>query len=192
MIVFCFLFFDTHATQKVAGDDMETRSTGNGASCSLITHTANEAVTLHQHIDMLGDKQFDTAQKGVDIYFLVLADDGFTQVQAQTAAKGVQPGAMKGFAPIAVFVGTKAHGTTDALAVLALRHRTLEPLRRILVKTVNDEFSTNVQQENGTEIFRPGMLPIQLDDTPHVGQPQQGSDNKNDTDNCSACHNRIV
>ncbi len=85
-------------------------------------------MTLHNDIDIGGDQQLDSAQKGVDIHLLVLGDDGFTQVQAQPAAEGVKPRSMEHLALIAVGVSTKAHSTTDALAILSLGNWSLEPL----------------------------------------------------------------
>lgn len=147
--------FDTHTAQKVACSDVNARSTGDNASTCLVSHTADEAVTLHLDIDIGRNQQFHTAQVGVDVYLLILADCSLAQIQTQTATEGIQAGAVERFAPIGVLIGTKTNSATDALAVLSLRHWPLKPLRRVVAVTVNDEFCTDIKKQNRAKIFGP-------------------------------------
>ena len=147
--------FDTHTAQKVACRDVNAWSTGDDASSSLVPHTADETVALHLDIDIGRNQQFHAAQVDVDVNLLILADCCLAQIQAQTATEGIQAGAVERFAPIGVLIGTKTDSAADALAILALRHWPLKPLRRVVTITVNNEFCTDIKKQNRAKIFRP-------------------------------------
>ena len=184
--------FDAHATQKVAGGDMNPVGSLVGARYRFITNAANETVAVHHHIDIFGYQQFHAAQESVDVNFLVLADDSVAQIQAQTAAKGVKPCSMESLTFIYVLVSAKPHKAADAFAVFTQRQGALQPLRRVLLITVDDEFASNVEQEQRTEVLCPTMVPVQVNDAPHVSQLQQGCHDKNDSDDCSSAHNACL
>lgn len=109
--------FDTHTAQKVAGSDMNGVDLFFGACHSLVTDAADEAVAVHDHIDVFGNQQFHPADESVDVDLLVLADDGLAKIQPQTAAKSVKPCPMECFAVIDILITTKSHIAADALAV---------------------------------------------------------------------------
>ena len=164
---------------------------GNSIASRLIADATDKTVALDNHVDRGGDKQLHSPQKRVYVYLLVLADDSLSEVNAEPAAEGVETGTMESFTPIDILIGTQTHGTAEALTALALRHGALKPLRRIVIETVDNEFHTDVEQQQRAKVGCPGMLPqpVELKDTPHAGQLQKGSHDENDSDNCSSCHN---
>ena len=155
----------------------------------FVTDPANKTVAIHYHVDILGDQQFHATEERVDINFLVLVNDGIAEIQAQSATKGIEPRTVESFTFISVLVTTESHIAADALAVFTQRQGALEPLRRIFLITVDNKFTANIEQEDRTQILNPGLLQIQMDDSPHVSQFQQGCHDKNDSDDCSSCHN---
>ena len=180
---------DAHAAQKVAGSDMEGVGILVGALLGLVTRAADETVALHYHIDVGGNEQFHSTQEGVDVDLLVLADGCLAQIQPQAAAEGVQPGSAERFTPEDVTIGTKIDRTMHALAVFAQRQGALQPLRWVVAEVVYQQFNTYIEQQHGTEILRPRVCPIKMNDAPHVCQLEQSSHDENDSDNFSPVHN---
>ena len=69
-------------------------------------------------------------------------EDGFAKVKTKAATEGVETCSVKDFAMVDVLVTTKPHGATDALAVLALRQGTLQPLVGIALITTHYKLHT--------------------------------------------------
>ena len=69
--------FDAHTAQKVAGGDVNSACIFFVTWYGLVTDAADEAVAVHNYIDIFGDQQFHPTDEGVDVNLLVLADDGF-------------------------------------------------------------------------------------------------------------------
>ena len=110
----------------------------------LIVCPTDETAAFHYHIDFRRHKKFHPSQIGVDVYLLVFADDGITKVKTQAAAKSVEFGTVKRLAVIGVLVGAVMHRTADALAVIAKRHRVLQPLAAVVAETAYYELYTNI------------------------------------------------
>ena len=119
---------DVHTTQKVAGSDVDSVSVLVGTSLCLVTGAADETVALHYHIYIGGNKQLHATQESVDVNVLVLADNGLAQVQSQPTTEGIQSSTVERHTPKGVTIGTKIGRTVDALAILAKRQWTLQPL----------------------------------------------------------------
>ena len=116
---------DAHAAQEVAGGDIKAGRIGYRAPCSLVADPADETVALVNHIDVIGHKQFNTTEEGVDINLLVLLDGSPAQVKSQSAAEGVEPRSVESFTFIDILIASKADSTADALTVFAQRQGTL-------------------------------------------------------------------
>ena len=122
------LILDAHATQEVAGGDVDSVGIIFWTLHRLVTGAADETVAFNNHIDVGGNEQFHSTQEGVDVYLLVLADHGLSQVHPQATAESVQSCATELLAPEDITIGTKIGRTMDALAILAQRQGTLQPL----------------------------------------------------------------
>ena len=96
---------DAHAAQKVAGGDVNGVGIHIVALYRLVTGATDETVALHNHIDVVGNEQFHATQEGVDVYLLVLADNGLSQVQPQAAAEGIQSGTVESLTLIDILIG---------------------------------------------------------------------------------------
>ena len=116
---------DAHAAQEVAGGDVDGVGILTWALHRLVTGAADETVALDNHIDVIGHKQFNTTEEGVDIYLLVLVDGSPAQVKSQSAAEGVQPRSVESFTFIDILIASKADSTADALTVFTQRQGTL-------------------------------------------------------------------
>ena len=110
---------DAHAAQEVAGGDMDGMGILTRALHRLVTGTADEAVALHNHINVGGNEQFHSTQECVDVNLLVFGDNGLAQVQPQATAEGVQSSATELLAPEDITIGTKIDRAMDALSILA-------------------------------------------------------------------------
>ena len=99
-----FSVLDIHATEEIAGDDVEGGGFRVGVACGMVADAADEAAALHYDVDMSGHEEFDAAAEGVDVYFLVLCDDSFAQIHADAAAESIKTGTVERLAAIDVFV----------------------------------------------------------------------------------------
>ena len=109
-----------------------------------VAYTTNKVTTLHQHIDMRWNDEFDAATEGVYIDFLVLRDGGFAHIHPNATAESIKSSAMKRFATEDVFVAAKMHTAVDALAVLADGQWTLQPLVRVTTIAVDYSYSAYI------------------------------------------------
>ena len=72
------LIFYVHAAKEIAGDNVDGGSFRVGGMCSMVADAADEATALNDDVDMGGHKKLDAAAEGVDVYLLVIGDDGIT------------------------------------------------------------------------------------------------------------------
>lgn len=107
-----------HATEEIAGNDVDGWGFRVGGMCGMIADTAEEALAFYLDVNRRGHKEFDAAKKGVDINLLVLSDHGLTQIQSDAAAEGIETGTVERLAAIDVLVAAIVNRTTDTLAVL--------------------------------------------------------------------------
>ena len=120
-----WLILDIHATEEIAGNDVDSWGLRVGGMCGMITHTADEAAAFYLHIDRRGHEELDATTKGVNVDFLVLRNRCLAQVQSDAAAESVETGTMKGLAMIGVLVTAVVNRAADALAVLTDGQRAL-------------------------------------------------------------------
>ena len=120
-----WLILDIHATEEIAGNDVDGWGLRGGGMCGMITHTTDEAAAFYLHIDRRGHEEFDSTTKGVNVDFLVLRNRCLAQIQSDAAAESVETGTMKGLAMIDVLVTAVVNRAADALAVLTDGQRAL-------------------------------------------------------------------
>ena len=113
-----WLILDIHATEEIAGNDVDGWGLRVGGMCGMITHTTDEAAAFYLYIDRRGHEELDATTKGVNVDFLVLSNRCLAQVQPDAAAESVETGTMKGLAMIDVLVTAVVNRAADALAVL--------------------------------------------------------------------------
>ena len=70
----------------------------------MIAYTTKETTAFHLHIYRGRHIQFDTAQEGVDIYFLILGNRGLAQVETDSTAECIKAGTVKGFTMIDILI----------------------------------------------------------------------------------------
>ena len=139
-----WLILDIHATEEIAGNDVDGWGLRVGGMCGMITHTTDEAAAFYLHIDRRGHEEFDTTTKGVDVDFLVFSNHGFAQIQSDAAAESIEAGTVEGLTVIDVLVAAVMNRAADALAVFTDGQRTLQPLIRIAAVTVDNKMYTNI------------------------------------------------
>ena len=103
------LILDINTTEEIAGDDVEGRCRAVGFAFGMIADTADEALAFHLHIDRRGHEEFNAAEEGVDVDFLILRNGRFAQIQTDASAESIEPGTMKYLAVIDVFVSAIVH-----------------------------------------------------------------------------------
>ena len=159
----------------------------------LVADAADEAAALHHHVDALRHVNLNAAEEGVDVDFLVFGDDSLAKVQFYASESGVELGAVEGLAVIGVLVAAVFSATADALAVLAHRHRTVEPLVAVVLEAINNNVATEINKERRRDVLCPRLAPqpFPMQDVPHVGELQQTRHNQNDSEKCSFCHDAI-
>ena len=114
-----------HATEEIAGNDVDGWGFRVGGMCGMIADTAEEALAFYLDVDRRGHEEFDAAKKSVDVDLLILSSHGLTQIQSDAAAESVEPGTVEGLAAIDILVTTIVNRTADTLAVLTDRQRSL-------------------------------------------------------------------
>ena len=125
ILIFFFSILDIHATEEIAGDNMDGWSFLVCGMYGMITDTADEAAALYLDIDVSGYKQFDAATERVDVDFFILCDDSLAHIHSDAAAEDIQTGSVEGLAIIDVLIATIMNRAADALAVLADGQRAL-------------------------------------------------------------------
>ena len=75
-----------------------------GVMFGMIANAANEAAAFYYDIDVDGHEKLDATAESVDVYLLVLGDDGIAQVHANAAAEGIEAGTVERLAMIDVLV----------------------------------------------------------------------------------------
>ena len=188
------LIFDVYAAEEIAGDDVEGRSFRVGVMCGMVAYAADKTAAYHYDIDMGGHEELDAAAERVDVYLLVLGDNGLAQIHTDAAAEGVKAGTMKGLAAIDVLVTAVVNRAADALAVLADGQRALEPLVGVATIALDDEAHAYIYQQEDGEISCPGLLaypckPTPMDNAPDGRQFQQTGYDENNSDKRSWFHN---
>ena len=130
----------------------------------------------------------------MDFNFLVLGDDSLAKVHADAAKKSIESYAVEGLAIERVLVGAETCRAAHSLTTIAEGQRALQPLAGIVRESIDDQFNTDVEDEEYCEILRPRMLPepVQFDDSPHVGQLQQCGNNENNSNDSSSVHNFLL
>ena len=191
------LILDVHASEEIAGDDVDGGSFRVGGMCGMVANAADEAAALHYDIDISGHEELDAAAEGVDVDFLVLGDDSLTQVHTDAAAEGIETGTVERLAAIHVLVAAVMNRAADALSILAYRQRALKPLVGVATVAVDNQIHTHIEHHEDAEISCPGLLsdpcePTPMDKVPDGRQLQQTGNNENNSDNRSWFHNFII
>ena len=166
---------DIHPAQHVAGYNVQRVGIGDALFGRSITHATQEAAALDHHIDIVGYIDLYAAQIGVDVNLLISADNGLSQVKAQTTTEGIETGTTEWLALIDILVSPVADRAMEPLTLFANRQWALEPLARIATVAIDDEFGADKEQKKDCKVLGPRCLPqpFQVDDVPHVGQLQQ-------------------
>lgn len=113
-----FSVLDIHATEEIAGYDVNSWNFRVGGMCDMITYATDEASAFYLHIDRRGYHELDAATEGVDVDLLILSNHGLTQVQSDATEESIEPSTVEGLAMIDVLVATIVNRTADTLAVL--------------------------------------------------------------------------
>ena len=138
IVPYSCLILDIHATEEIAGDDVEGGGYAVGVAFSMIADSADEALTFHLHIDCRGHDDLNAAAEGMDVNLLILCNGRFAQVQANASAESIKPGTMEGLAMIDVLIAAIVHRATDALAVFTNWEWSLQPLVGVATVAVDD------------------------------------------------------
>lgn len=85
--------------------------------CS-VADPSDEATALYHDIDSRRNKQFDTSAESMDVYLLILSDNGPAQVHTYTPAEGIQPGTVKRLATEDILVASIMHRAAHPLAFI--------------------------------------------------------------------------
>ena len=75
-----------------------------GGMCSMVAYPTDEATAFNDDVDMGGHKELDAATESVDVYLLVLGNDGLAQIHSDAAAEGIEAGTVERFAAIDILV----------------------------------------------------------------------------------------
>ena len=108
-----------HATEEIAGNDVDGWGLRVGGMCGMITHTTAEAAAFYLYIDRRGHEELDATTKGVNVDFLVLSNRCLAQIHSDAAAESVEAGTMERLTAIDVLVTAVVNRAADALAVLS-------------------------------------------------------------------------
>ena len=134
-----FSVLDIHATEEIAGDDVEGWSLRGDGMCGMIADATDEALAFHFYVDRRGHEEFDTATEGMDVDFLIFSNHGLAQIQSDATAESIEPSTVEGLAMIDVLVATIVNRTADTLAVLTNRQWAPQPLVGIATVAVDNQ-----------------------------------------------------
>ena len=91
----------------------------------MVADIAQETATFDNDIHRLRHIEFYAATEGMNLYLLILTNDGISQVHTDAAAESVKTGTVERLATIDVLIATVVYAAADALAVFTNRQRTL-------------------------------------------------------------------
>lgn len=116
-----FLVLDIHASEEIAGDDVDGWGFRGDGMCGMIADATDEALAFYLYVDRRGHEKFDAATEGMDVDFFVLSYHGLAQIQSDATTESVETSTMECLAMIDILVTTIMNRAANTLSVLTDR-----------------------------------------------------------------------
>lgn len=130
----------------------------------------------------------------MNVYLLILSDDGIAEVEADTTAEDFEAGTVESLAVIDVLIASESCLADDAFALFGGGHGALQEIFVPVLATTEKEVEAEEYHRRRGNVGCPWLLPqpVGVDNATHVAQLQQSHGDESDSDEKSYYHNKFI